>query len=128
MAEMDTSSIQEDRGVICNVGFEDEAAKSQKGILTLIKFSEKRYQLDLMAYLNEIINKTPKITTGTYKYRRVFDGYENGPSTKDQENLRRLGKMSADIQLSESMEALVNQEAFLSNEKIKSQFYCIAES
>ena len=31
----------------------------------------------------------------------VFDGYESGPSTKDQEHLRRLGKVCADIQLSE---------------------------
>ena len=55
----------------------------------------------------------------------IFDGYESGPSTKDQEHLRRLGKVSADIQLSESMEALVNQEAFLSNERNKSQFIAL---
>ena len=39
----------------------------------------------------------------------VFDGYERGPSTKDQEHHRRVGKTCADIQLSESMEALLNQ-------------------
>ena len=33
--------------------------------------------------------------------------------------------MCADIQLSESMEALVNQEAFLSNERNKSQFIAL---
>ncbi len=36
-----------------------------------------------------------------------------------------LGRWSADIQLSESMEALVNQEAFLSNERNKSQFIAL---
>ena len=55
----------------------------------------------------------------------VFDGYESGLSTKDQEHLRRLGKVCADIQLSESMEALVNQEAFLTNERNKSQFIAL---
>ena len=45
----------------------------------------------------------------------VFDGYEKGPSTKDQ----RAGKMCAEIQLSESMEALITQKNFLFN---RSQF------
>ena len=65
MAEKDcevTSNIQEDCCVICNQGFEDETPVrvSHKGILTLINFSEKRGQLDLMTYLTEIINKAPK--------------------------------------------------------------------
>ena len=64
MAEIDyevTSNIQEDCCAICNLGFEDEVAVhvSHTGILTLINFSEKRDRLDLMTYLNEIINKTP---------------------------------------------------------------------
>ena len=55
----------------------------------------------------------------------VFDGYERGPSTKDQEHLRRVGKTCADIQLSESMEALLNQQIFLCNERNKSQFIAL---
>ncbi len=60
MAEMDTSSIQENRCVTCIVGFEDEVVKSHKGILTLIKFSEKHDQLDLMAYLMKLLTRTIK--------------------------------------------------------------------
>ena len=52
----------------------------------------------------------------------VFYGYEKGPSTKDQEHMRRAGKMCAEIQLSESMEALINQQTFLFNERNKSHF------
>ena len=122
MTERDTSNIQEDRCVICNVCFEDEVAKSHKGILTLITFTEKRDQLDLMAYLNEIINKTTKnlcwYLTNAEEFLMAMKHQQ-----KDQEHLRRLGKVSADIQLCESMEALVNQEAFVSNER-----NCIAES
>ena len=50
----------------------------------------------------------------------VFDGH--GPSLKDHEHQRRVKKISAEIQLQESMEARVNQQAFLGNEKNKSQF------
>ena len=52
----------------------------------------------------------------------VFDGYEQGPSIKDHEHLRRVKKVCTDIQLSESMEAYKNQEVFLTNEKNKHQF------
>ena len=52
----------------------------------------------------------------------VFDGYEQGPSIKDHEHLRRVKKVCADIQLNESMEAYKNQEVFLANEKNKHQF------
>ena len=52
----------------------------------------------------------------------VFDGYEQGPSLKNHEHLRRIKKVCADIQLSESMEAYKNQEVFLANEKNKQQF------
>ena len=52
----------------------------------------------------------------------VYDGYEQGPSIKDQEHQRRIGKTSGDIQLRESMEAHFSQEAFLSNQRNKSQF------
>ena len=51
----------------------------------------------------------------------VFDGYEQGPSIKDHEHLRRVKKVCADIQLSESMEAYKDQEVFLANEKNKHQ-------
>ena len=59
------------------------------------------------------------------KYRQtciVFDGYQQGPSIKDHEHQRRIGKICADIQLKESLKARNNQEAFLSNERNKSQF------
>ena len=49
----------------------------------------------------------------------VFDGYGHGPSLKDHEHQRRVKKISAEIQLQESMEARVNQQAFLANEKKK---------
>ena len=52
----------------------------------------------------------------------VFDGYEQGPSIKDHEHLRRAKKICADVQLSESMEAYKDQEVFLANEKNKQQF------
>ena len=52
----------------------------------------------------------------------VFDGYEQGPSIKDHEHQRRVGKTCADIQLSESTKAHSDQQAFLSNEKNKNQF------
>ena len=52
----------------------------------------------------------------------VFDGYEQGPSIKDHERLRRVKEVCADIQLSESMESYKNQEVFLANEKNKHQF------
>ena len=52
----------------------------------------------------------------------VFDGYDQGPSIKDHEHLRRVQKKCADIQLAESMKASVDQQTFLSNMKNKSQF------
>ena len=52
----------------------------------------------------------------------IFDGYNQGPSIKDHEHQRRVTKMCADIQLSESMDARVNQQTFLSNEWNKTQF------
>jgi len=47
----------------------------------------------------------------------VFDGYEQGPSIKDHEHLRRVKKVCANIQLSESMEAYKNQEVFQMKKK-----------
>ena len=52
----------------------------------------------------------------------VFDGYGHGPSIKDHEHRRRVKIISAEIQLLESMEARVNQQTFLANEKNKSKF------
>ncbi len=52
----------------------------------------------------------------------VFDGYDQGPSIKDHEHVRRVHKACADIQLAESMRASVDQQIFLSNMKNKSQF------
>lgn len=52
----------------------------------------------------------------------VFDGYGYGPSIKDHEHKQRIGKTCADIQLVESIKAHEDQQAFLSNEKNKTQF------
>ncbi len=48
-----------------------------------------------------------------------------GPSTKSHEHLRRMRKTCANIQLSEAMEALFNQQTFFSNERNKSQFIAL---
>ena len=50
----------------------------------------------------------------------VFDGYKQGPWIIEHE--RRVRTACADIQLTESMEAHVHQETFLSNEGNKAQF------
>jgi len=50
-----------------------------------------------------------------------FDGYEQELLIKDHEHLRRVKKVCADIQLSESKEAYKNQEVFLANEKNRHQ-------
>jgi hypothetical protein len=52
----------------------------------------------------------------------VFDGYLNGPSTKEHEHVRRGKFISADVQLRGSMAAHGPQQSFLSNEQNKSQF------
>ena len=54
----------------------------------------------------------------------IFDGYNQGPSIKDHKHQRRVTKMCADIQLSESMDARVNQQTFLSNEWNKANLSC----
>jgi hypothetical protein len=52
----------------------------------------------------------------------IFDGYGNGPSTKDHEHLRRTGKTSApNITVEECNTVSHNQETFLSNEHNKDQ-------
>ena len=56
----------------------------------------------------------------------VFNSYENGPSTKDQEHLRS-GKKCADIKLSETMEAHITQQTFLNNEKKQMSVYSFIE-
>ncbi|CAB4029738.1 Hypothetical predicted protein [Paramuricea clavata] len=55
----------------------------------------------------------------------VFDGYGQGPTIKDHEHQRRIGKTCADIQLSENIMANSDQQTFLSNEKNKSQFIAL---
>ena len=57
----------------------------------------------------------------------VFDGYKNGPLTKDQEHLRRSGKASASIKLSETMQAHITQQTFLNNEEKKMSVYSFIE-
>lgn len=52
----------------------------------------------------------------------VFDGYGNGPSTKDHEHLRRSGKASApNITVDETIVASYGQESFLSSGHNKDQ-------
>jgi hypothetical protein len=52
----------------------------------------------------------------------VFDGYDSGPSTKDQEHMRRACLTAANIQVSLSHQVHANQSAFLANAANKSQF------
>ena len=51
----------------------------------------------------------------------VFDGYENGPSTKDHEHLGR-GSMSSTVHVEEHLTVTVDQKAFLRNPGNKTQF------
>ena len=52
----------------------------------------------------------------------VFDGYNNGPSTKDHEHLRQTSKTSApNITVEENKMVSHNQEVFLCNEHNKDQ-------
>jgi hypothetical protein len=52
----------------------------------------------------------------------IFDGYANGPSTKDHEHQRRSMKSVANVKLDASMSIHTNQQAFLANPVNKSQF------
>ena len=55
----------------------------------------------------------------------LFDGYKQGPSTKDQKHKRRAKKACADMQLIDSMEAHVNQRPFFVMKDTKpSSFPC----
>jgi hypothetical protein len=52
----------------------------------------------------------------------VFDGYCNGPSTKDHEHERRAKKSSPDVVLEPDNTAYKDQKAFLANDKNKKGF------
>ena len=52
----------------------------------------------------------------------VFDGYLNGPSTKDHEHDIRSVKCAPDVTLADNLLAFSNQPAFLSNERNKKAF------
>jgi len=52
----------------------------------------------------------------------VFDGYCNGPSTKDHEHMRRSTKCAADVILDEEKPSHRDQSAFLANENNKEAF------
>ena len=70
-----SNQFQEDCCVICKLGFKDEKAisVSRKGILTIIKYSEKRGWLELGTYLMECISVTPIRTVLVHmKCRRDF--------------------------------------------------------
>ena len=56
-----SNQFLEDCCVNCKLGFKDEKAStvSRKGILTIIKYSEKRGWLELDTYLTECISVTP---------------------------------------------------------------------
>ena len=121
-------------------GFMRKSQKSQlakalqTGVEPCVRNTEAMYVLDGGALLHRV--KWQK--KATYKeiamqyvrYVRtrygdcsiVFDGYEQGPSTKDHEHKQRTGKTCEDIQLSETIKAHSDQQTFLSNEKNKSQF------
>ena len=61
--------------MICKLGFKDEKAitVSRKGILTIIKYSEKRGWLELGTYLTECISVTPiRIVLVHKKCHRYF--------------------------------------------------------
>ena len=51
----------------------------------------------------------------------VFDGYENGPSTKDHEHQRRITKSTANITINENMVVHRDQDQFLANSNNKLQ-------
>ena len=55
------SSFEEDCCVICKLGFQNDKATtvSEKGMMSLISFSEERGCLDLHSHLTECINKIP---------------------------------------------------------------------
>ena len=55
------SSFEEDRCVICKLGFQNDKATtvSEKGMMSLSSFSEERGCLDLHSHLTECINKIP---------------------------------------------------------------------
>lgn len=55
----------------------------------------------------------------------VFDGYGDGPSTKDHEHQRRSGKRAAFVKVSEAVAVYSHQQAFLANEENKSQFIAL---
>ena len=63
------------------------------------------------------------------KYGRaciVFDGYDNGPYTKDHEYQRRAGKVAAYVSLEDlQMIPTCSQETFLKNDQNKVQFISI---
>ena len=53
----------------------------------------------------------------------VFDGYTNGPSTKDETHQRRAGKeMGVDVDISLDMTLKMKKKPFLANEKNKQRF------
>ena len=111
-----------------------QLAKSLKnGVEPSALSSQAKYVLDGGA----LIHRVKWMKKGTYrdvlkqyvsyvraKYNNcciVFDGYVQGPSIKDSEHQRRVRKACADIQLSECMDAYLNQETF-SNRWNKAQF------
>ena len=55
----------------------------------------------------------------------VFDGYGDGPSTKDHEHQRRSGKRAAFVKVSEAVAVYSHQQAILANEENKSQFIAL---
>ena len=70
-----SNQFQEDCCVICKLGFKDERGitVSRKGILTIVKYSEKRGWLELGTYLTECISVTPIRTVLVHKKcRRDF--------------------------------------------------------
>ena len=76
----------------------------------------KSYQLILEQYSRYIKKKYGRACI-------VFDGYGNGPSTKDHEHKRRAGRMCAHVNLDNiQMVPTCNQEVFLKNDQNKAHF------
>ena len=72
---------------------------------------------------NDIISQYQMhINTKFGRCHIVFDGYANGASIKDHEHQLRMGKSSADIEVSGVLPAFCNPGPFLSNSNNKMQF------
>lgn len=75
----------------------------------------------------EVIQQYVRFVTSRYGTTAivVFDGYCNGPSTKDHEHQRRAKKVAPDIALDMLKASYKDQSAFLSNDNNKAAFVAL---